>query len=113
MYLVRSTRAGDRLLVVPPAPVAIPRGRPALFFSASHGMGGWPPGHADQRARHGALLCQDWPGIGQIGQNHYFAASDLPADARIHGLVAVRSRAHVRKRAVRRPDGQQLRLPGA
>jgi hypothetical protein len=63
-------------------------GRPALFFSASHGMGGWPSGHADQRARHGALLCQDWPGIGQIGEAQYFAASDLPADARVHGLVA-------------------------
>jgi hypothetical protein len=63
-------------------------GRPALFFSASHGMGGWPSGHGDQRARHGALLCQDWPGIGQIGEAQYFAASDLPADARVHGLVA-------------------------
>jgi hypothetical protein len=63
-------------------------GRPALLFSASHGMGGWPSGHADQRARHGALLCQDWPGVGQIGEAHYFAASDLPADARVHGLVA-------------------------
>jgi hypothetical protein len=63
-------------------------GRPALLFSASHGLGGWPPGHADQRARHGALLCQDWPGIGQIGASQYFAASDVPADARVHGLVA-------------------------
>jgi hypothetical protein len=51
-------------------------------------LGGWPPGHADQRARHGALLCQDWPGIGQIGASQYFAASDVPADARVHGLVA-------------------------
>ena len=63
-------------------------GRPALLFSASHGMGGWPPGHVDQRARHGALLCQDWPGIGQVSAAHYFAASDVPADARLHGLVA-------------------------
>ena len=65
-----------------------PSGRPALFFSASHGMGGWPSGHIDQRARHGALLCQDWPGIGQIGQAHYVSASDVPDDARVHGLVA-------------------------
>lgn len=63
-------------------------GRPALFFSASHGMGGWPSGHIDQRARHGALLCQDWPGIGQIGQAHYLSASDVPEDARVHGLIA-------------------------
>lgn len=63
-------------------------GRPGLFFSASHGMGGWPPGHEDQRDRHGALLCQDWPGIGQIGEAHYFAGSDLRPEARVHGLVA-------------------------
>jgi hypothetical protein len=63
-------------------------GRPALLFSASHGMGGWPPGHVDQRVRHGALLCQDWPGIGQIGEAHYFGATDVPADARVHGLIA-------------------------
>jgi hypothetical protein len=63
-------------------------GRPAVFFSASHGMGGWPPGHVDQRLRHGALLCQDWPGIGQIGEAHYFGATDVPADARVHGLIA-------------------------
>jgi len=63
-------------------------GRPALLFSASHGMGGWPSGHVDQRARHGALLCQDWPGIGQIEEAHYVGASDIHADARVHGLVA-------------------------
>ena len=65
-----------------------PYGRPALVFSATHGMGGWPRGHADQQARHGALLCQDWPGLGQIGPGQYFAAADLPSDARLHGLVA-------------------------
>jgi hypothetical protein len=65
-----------------------PLGRPALLFSATHGMGGWPPGHPDQRARHGALLCQDWPGLGQISEAQYLAAADVPADARIHGLVA-------------------------
>jgi hypothetical protein len=63
-------------------------GRPALLFSATHGIGGWPSGHPDQRSRHGALLCQDWPGIGQVNKSQYFAACDLPADARVHGLVA-------------------------
>jgi hypothetical protein len=63
-------------------------GRPALLFSASHGMGGWPSGHIEQRARHGALLCQDWPGLGQISHAHYVSASDVPEDARVHGLVA-------------------------
>jgi len=65
-----------------------PLGRPALLFSATHGMGGWPPGHPDQRARHGALLCQDWPGLGQVSPAQYLAAADVSADARVHGLVA-------------------------
>ncbi len=65
-----------------------PLGRPALLFSATHGMGGWPPGHPDQRARHGALLCQDWRGLGQVSSAQYLAAADVPADARMHGLVA-------------------------
>ncbi len=63
-------------------------GRPALLFSATHGMGGWPAGHADQTAKHGALLCQDWAGVGQISSKHYFAGADVDADARVHGLVA-------------------------
>ena len=63
-------------------------GRPALLFSASHGMGGWPSGHPEQRERHGALLCQDWPGLGRISATDYFAGSDVPADAHLHGLVA-------------------------
>ena len=65
-----------------------PDGRPALLFAATHGMGGWPPGHPDQRARHGALLCQDWPGFGRIDPAYYYAAADLGADARPHGLIA-------------------------
>ena len=60
--------------------------RPSLLFTASHGMG-WPSGDRGQKAGQGALLCQDWPGIGQIGPNHFFAASDLPREARVHGLV--------------------------
>jgi hypothetical protein len=65
-----------------------PSGRPALLFSATHGMGGWPAGHPDQTARHGALLCQDWAGVGQISQKHYYAGDDVPADAGVHGLIA-------------------------
>jgi hypothetical protein len=63
-------------------------GRPALFFSATHGMGGWPVGDPDQAARHGALLCQDWPGAGQISENQYFAASDLAPDSDVQGMMA-------------------------
>jgi hypothetical protein len=61
---------------------------PALLFTASHGMGGWPKGDARQRPASGALLCQDWPGFGRIKPDHYLAASDLETDARLQGLVA-------------------------
>jgi hypothetical protein len=40
----------------------------------------------------GALVCQDWPGpaAGEaLDPRHYFAASDVPDDAQIHGLVAI------------------------
>lgn len=63
-------------------------GRQALLFTATHGVGGWPPGHEEQQAKHGALLCQDWPGIGRIDSSNYFAASDLPSNADVHGMVA-------------------------
>jgi hypothetical protein len=65
-----------------------PLGQPALLFTATHGLGGWPPGHPDQQARHGALVCQDWPGFGRMDRGQYFAGADLPRDARVHGLVA-------------------------
>ncbi len=61
---------------------------PCLLFTASHGIG-WPNGHENQAPAQGALLCQDFPGrgLGPLKPNHYFAASDLPNDARVHGLV--------------------------
>jgi hypothetical protein len=65
-----------------------PLGRPTLLFAAAHGLGGWPPGHPDQRVRHGALVCQDWPGFGRMDPAHYYAGVDLPADARLHGMIA-------------------------
>jgi hypothetical protein len=59
---------------------------PAILFTASHGMV-WPSGHEHQLPAQGALLCQDWPGIGQIKPEHYYAAADLPDDARVAGLI--------------------------
>lgn len=60
---------------------------PAFLFTATHGMG-FPLGDPRQSAGQGALLCQDWPGFGSMSPDHYFAASDLPAEARVHGLMA-------------------------
>ncbi len=60
---------------------------PAFLFTATHGMGYRRP-HPNQAALHGALLCQDWSGIGSWRAEHCFTAQDLPANARVHGLIA-------------------------
>ncbi len=62
---------------------------PALLFAACHGLG-FPAGDELQRARQGALVCQDWPGPGRGGleRGHFFAAEDVADDAGVHGLVA-------------------------
>lgn len=60
---------------------------PALLFTATHGMG-WPKGDPDQRRAQGALLCQDWPGLGTIAPEHYLQASDVPDEASVHGVLA-------------------------
>lgn len=64
---------------------------PAFLFTASHGMG-FKDGSPRQFDHTGALVCQDWPGpdvSGPIAEDHYFAASDLGAGARLHGLIAM------------------------
>jgi hypothetical protein len=61
--------------------------RPAMLFTASHGLG-WPRHDARQRPAQGALLCQDWAGFGSVRPGHYLAAGDVADDARLHGLVA-------------------------
>jgi hypothetical protein len=60
---------------------------PAILFTASHGMlvG---PGRPKQQEVQGALLCQDWPGFGTIKPDHFVAATDIPDDANVKGLVA-------------------------
>jgi hypothetical protein len=86
-------RFGQRKFVGPAATrqalVDILRGDgrpPALLFTATHGMV-WPSGDPRQLAAQGALVCQDWPGFGRIGPEHYLAAVDVPDDAHVHGTV--------------------------
>ncbi len=64
---------------------------PALFFSASHGMG-FPNGDPRQLPFQGALLCQDWPGpkagLGEIRRDYFFGGEDLASDANLLGTIA-------------------------
>jgi len=60
-------------------------GPPALLFTGSHGVG-FAAGDAKQRAGQGAILCQDWEG-GPVKPEHYFAASDIPDDAKLSGMI--------------------------
>ena len=62
-------------------------GSPALIVSGTHGMVIEPD---DPRlpAAQGALVCADWEGYGAIDLDEAcFAASDVPSDARVHGLI--------------------------
>ncbi|MGH2454154.1 MAG: phospholipase D-like domain-containing protein [bacterium] len=61
--------------------------RPAVMFTASHGMG-FPAGDSRQLAAQGALLMQDWSGFMNIQPAHYVTAADIANDARLHGIVA-------------------------
>lgn len=58
----------------------------ALLFTATHGVG-FPADHSLQKSTQGALLCQDWPGCGNISADHFFAAGDLPQGGDWHGQI--------------------------
>lgn len=67
--------------------------RPALLFTASHGME-FPNGHPLQQRHQGALLCQDWPGPRRWREHHipedfYFSGDDLASQKSLLGMVAV------------------------
>jgi len=64
-------------------------GKPALLFTASHGLG-LPLDHPEQLERQGALLCQDWPGPGSgpVAPEWTFAAADVSDRADVAGLLA-------------------------
>jgi hypothetical protein len=67
---------------------AIPNGTPSLLFSGSHGMV-IRPDDPRQGEKQGAIVCNDWGGYGSIGEEHWYAASDLPANAKVHGMIHV------------------------
>ncbi len=63
-------------------------GTPALLFTASHGVG-FDVGDPRQIAHQGALLCQDWPGVGHgpVTEDYYFTGADVAGDADLLGLI--------------------------
>ena len=63
------------------------RNCPAFIFTATHGMG-WLTPNPSQKSKQGALICQNWPGFGDITPDHYFAASDIPSQSKIHGMIS-------------------------
>jgi Peptidase family C25 len=63
-------------------------GSPSLLFTGSHGME-FSVEDPRQPANQGAIVCQDWGGYGKITESHWFAAQDVPADAKVHGMMHV------------------------
>jgi hypothetical protein len=63
---------------------------PAFLFTASHGVGYTKP-RPEMRETYGALVCQDWPAVGEFEPQHRFAAGDidsLSTGLQVHGLIA-------------------------
>lgn len=87
-FAVRSFLAGDASKAALGRIFAgkVDGGPPALLFSGGHGMA-FERADARQVQAQGALVCQDWPAFGDITENHWFAATDLPSSAQVHGLV--------------------------
>jgi hypothetical protein len=74
------------------ANVLVSDDKPALLFTASHGMG-FPKDDMRQLKHQGALLCRDWPGPLEWGkkpipESHYFSGDDIGNDAKIAGLLS-------------------------
>jgi hypothetical protein len=65
---------------------SVPGGTPSLLFSGSHGME-FEPDDPRQADAQGALVCADWGGFGSIKEDEWFAASDVPANAKLHGMI--------------------------
>ena len=63
------------------------RHSPAIAFTASHGMG-WKAPNPQQPTAQGALICQDWEPFTKPEPSDWLSASDVAADAHVHGLIA-------------------------
>lgn len=62
-------------------------GSPSIVFTGSHGAEWAASDPALQRDRQGALVTQEWTRGQPLGEEHYFAASDVPPDAQVHGSM--------------------------
>jgi len=68
-------------------------GTPALLFTGTHGLewtrlGRWDQPDGLPRKTQGALICQDWSGTTAPNlEQQVFAASDIPMNAKIHGMI--------------------------
>jgi hypothetical protein len=62
-------------------------GRPSILFTGSHGAE-WPmQDAAQQRRRQGALVTQEWSRGQALNEDNCFEASDVTADAQLHGTM--------------------------
>ncbi len=64
----------------------VAQGPPAVVFTGSHGMVFYA-GDDRQVSQQGAIICEEWRGVDAPKASHYFPASDLPANAQVHGMV--------------------------
>jgi hypothetical protein len=62
-------------------------GPPALLFSGGHGAWFRPNDTNQQAELQGALVCQDRQARVPMKPDYYFAASDLPAGGKMHGMI--------------------------
>jgi hypothetical protein len=65
----------------------IGNGPPALLFSGGHGVWFRPNDQNQQAELQGALVCQDRQAGVPLKPEYYFAASDLPAGGKMHGMI--------------------------
>jgi len=59
---------------------------PAVLFTASHGLG-LPVTDERMVLHQGALVTQDWKGVGSIKRDHWFAGEDI-GDVNLEGTIA-------------------------